>query len=71
MTLSASSMASKVKAAIDAVSAVQVVGSGSIDAYRTALILAMCTGIVEEITQNAVVHTIDSMGDTCNNGTIT
>jgi len=33
-------------------------------------ILAICKGIVDEIQQNAVVLTVDSHGDTCNNGTI-
>jgi len=33
-------------------------------------ILAICKGIVKEIQDNAVVHTIDSDKDTCDNGTI-
>jgi len=33
-------------------------------------ILAICKGIVKEIQDNAVVHTTDSDGDTCDDGTI-
>lgn len=56
---------------MDAVPPVQIVGTGNINSYRDALLLAMCQGIVNEITAHAVVHTVDSRGDTCNNGTIT
>jgi len=70
MTLSATRLASSIKTAVDAVSAVQIVGAGSVDAYRTALYQAIATAIVNEITGNAVVHTVDSRGDTCNNGTV-
>lgn len=71
MALSASRLASAIKTAVDAVTDVQVVGAGSVDSYRSALYIAIATAIVNEITGNAVVHTIDSRGDTCNNGTIT
>lgn len=71
MTLSASTMAANIRTAMDAVPPVQIVGTGNINSYRDALLLAMCQGIVNEITAHAVVHTVDSRGDTCNNGTIT
>lgn len=54
-----------------AVTPVQIVGAGSTGTYRNALLEAMCQGIIDEITSDAVVHTVDSRGDTCNNGTIT
>ena len=31
---------------------------------------AIAKAIIDEITKNAVVHTTDSNGDTCDNGTI-
>lgn len=71
MALSASRLASAIKSAVDGVTGVQVVGAGNVNAYRTALYTAIATAIVNEITTNAVVHTVDSHGDTCNNGTIT
>ena len=36
-----------------------------------AAVVLWLQGIVDEITSNAVVHTADSRGDTCNNGTVT
>ncbi len=71
MALSASRLATAIKTAVDGVTSVQVVGAGSVNTYRTALYMAIATAIVNEITGNAVVHTLDSRGDTCNNGTIT
>ncbi|MES2048846.1 MAG: hypothetical protein V4447_10625 [Pseudomonadota bacterium] len=71
MTLSATSMATRIEAYMAAVPAQQIVGPGAIGGYRNALMIAMCQGIIDEITQDAVVHTVDSRGDTCNNGTIT
>lgn len=71
MALSASRLAAAIKTAVDGVASVQVVGSGNVNAYRSALYTAIATAIVNEITGNAVVHTLDSRGDTCNNGTIT
>ena len=71
MALSASSMASRIEAYMAAVSNPQIVGAGSITSYRNALMVAMCQGIIDEIHSDAVVHTVDSRGDTCNNGTIT
>jgi len=55
MALTAASMMAKVKAAIAAVPAQQVDSSGSTDAYRDAILLAMCQGIVDEIQANAEV----------------
>jgi uncharacterized membrane protein len=71
MTLSASDLAARIEANLAAVTPVQVVGAGSVTGYRNALMLALAQAIVDEITSNAVVHTVDSRGDTCNNGTIT
>jgi uncharacterized membrane protein len=71
MSLSASSMKSRIEAYMAAVSDVQVSTSGPAVGYRDAMLLALCEGIVDEITSNAVVHTVDSRGDTCNSGTVT
>ena len=71
MTLSASSMANRIIAAMAAAAAPQIVGAGDYHAARLASMTAMCQGIIDEITSDAVVHTVDSRGDTCNNGTIT
>jgi hypothetical protein len=64
-------MKNRIESYMAGVAAVQVSAAGPANAYRDAILLAMCQGIVDEITANAVVHTTDSKGDTCNNGTIT
>lgn len=71
MTLSANNMADRIDAYIAAVPVSQVAGAGSISSYRHAVLVAMCHGIIDEITSAAVVHTVDNHGDVCNNGTIT
>ncbi len=71
MSLSATSMAAKVETYIAAVPPHQQVGGGSINSYRHDILVAMCQGIIDEITENAVVHTVDNVGNFCNNGTIT
>lgn len=55
MALSAASMAARVKAAIAAVPPQQVDSGGDPTAYRDAILLAMCQGIIDEITANAEV----------------
>lgn len=69
MALSASSMASRIHANIAAITAVQVIGSGSIDSYRLDMLTAFCQGIIDEIHANAVVTTSDAQGGT-NTGTV-
>lgn len=71
MGLSASSMKARIEANIAAVAASQGSDAGAANSYRDQVLQAMCQGIVDEITSNAVVHTADSRGDTCNNGTVT
>jgi len=55
MALDSNSMMLKVKAAMDAVPAVQVDGGGDPSAYRDAMLTALCAGIIEEIQTNADV----------------
>lgn len=55
MALTATSMMAKVKAAIAAVPAQQVDSGSSADAYRDAILLALCQGIIDEIKANAEV----------------
>ena len=55
MALTAASMAAKVKAAVAAVPPQQFDSGSSPEAYRDAVLLAMCQGIIDEITSNAEV----------------
>ena len=55
MAMSASSMWSRVKANIAAVTPVQGSGASAANAYRDAVGIAMCQGIIDEIKANAVV----------------
>lgn len=71
MALSASSMKGRIEAYTAAVSASQSQNAATALAYRDAMLQALCQGIIDEIVANATVHTVDSRGDTCNNGTVT
>lgn len=71
MALSAASMKARIESYTAAVGAVQVSTPGPANAYRDAILQAFCQGIIDEIHANAVVSTVDSRGDTCNNGTVT
>ena len=53
MAMTAAGMATKVKAAIDAVEAVQTSDPTALTAYRMAIYTAMCQGIIEEIVANS------------------
>lgn len=55
MALTAASMAAKVKAKVAAVPPQQFDSDSSPEAYRDAILLAFCEGIIEEITSNAEV----------------
>ena len=55
MALTPASMAAKIKAKVGAVPPQQFDSGSSPDAYRDAILLAMCEGIIEEITTNAEV----------------
>ncbi len=70
MTLSATSLKSRIDAYMSAAGTVQTSDAAAAAAYRDTMLLALCKGIVDEITQAAVVKTVDSRGDTCNNGTV-
>jgi hypothetical protein len=71
MALSAGSMKNRIEAYMASAGPIQTSDTGTALGHRDAMLLALCQGIVDEITSNAVVHTTDSRGDTCNNGTIT
>jgi len=66
MALSADSMKNKIIEELG-----ELGGSDEQKENAEKYILAICKGIVKEIQENAVVHTIDSDGDTCDNGVIT
>ena len=51
--MSAAGMQAKVKAAIAAVGAVQTSDEGVAQAYRDAILLAMCQGIIAEVVENS------------------
>jgi hypothetical protein len=55
MALTAASMAAKVEAAVAAVPAQQFDSAGDPSAYRSAILVAMCQGIIDEIQANAEV----------------
>lgn len=71
MALNANSMAAAIKTRIAAVSAVQSSVDGDTLAYRDAVMVAMCQGIIDEIHANgvAVVANVQS-GSSTVNGTI-
>jgi hypothetical protein len=64
-------MAAKIKAQMDAVTAVQIQGGTTPSTYRDALLIAMCTGILEEITSNSELVPISSDTGTAGAGIIT
>ena len=53
MAMSAAGMQAKVKAAMAAVGAVQTSDVGAAQAYRDAILLAMCQGIIAEVLENS------------------
>lgn len=53
MAMSAASMSAKVKAAIAAVPPVQSSDPAAVQAYRDAILQAMCQGIIEEVVANS------------------
>lgn len=71
MALNANSMAAAIKARIAAVSAVQSSVDGDTLAYRDAVMVAMCQGIIDEIHANgvSVVPNVQA-GSSTVNGTI-
>ena len=71
MALTAASMALKIKTRIAAVAAIQTSVAGDTLAYRDAVMVAMCQGIIDEIQANgvAVVVGVQSGGSTIN-GTV-
>jgi uncharacterized membrane protein len=71
MALSAASLKGRIDTYMAAIGATQTSDATTAQSYHDQMLLALCQGIVDEITSNAVVHTVDSRGDTCNNGTIT
>lgn len=71
MALTASNMAALIKSYMDAVPPVQSSDSGALDAYRVALMEAMCQGIIDEIVANGVVTTTSGAPDGEHTGVIT
>lgn len=69
MALSASSMASKIKAHIDAVAKETNLGDAS--ARRDAVTLALCQGIIDEIVANSELVPLTTDGGTAGSGIIT
>jgi len=53
MAMSASGMRDKVKAAMAAVAPIQTSDPAAVDAYRDALLLAMCQGVIDEVVANS------------------
>lgn len=56
MAMTKASMAAKIKTAMAAVPAPASSSPADLEAYATAIREAMCQGIIEEITQHAVVN---------------
>jgi hypothetical protein len=71
MAMTASGMAAKIKAAMSSVSPVQVSGSSSPTAYTDALMLAMCQGILDEVTANSELSAITTDSGPAGAGIIT
>ena len=63
MALTAESMRTKIKTHMSAVAAVQGDDPDATQSYRDDMLLAMCRGIIEEITENAVVQTTSGAPD--------
>ena len=63
MALVAAGMRERIKAHIAAVPPYQGSDAAAAQAYRDAVLLAMCEGIIEEIRQNAVVTTTSGAPD--------
>lgn len=63
MAMTPSSMASKIKAYVNAQG--MATGIADADAHQNAVLLAFCQGVIEEIQQHAVANvvTTDSNGD--------
>jgi len=61
MALSAASMASKIKAAVDAVAKEQNLGGAT--ARRDAVTLALCQGIIDEIVANSQLVPVSTDSD--------
>lgn len=53
MAMTATGMRDKVKAAMAAVAAVQSSNPAAVSAYRDAVLLAMCQGIIDEVVANS------------------
>lgn len=70
MAMSASSMAASIKGYIDAVPPVQG-NATDINTYRTALLEALCQGIIEELIANAEIATTSGAPDSEHVGNIT
>lgn len=72
MAMSASSMASRIEAAISAITPVQGSDPTAANNYRAAVIQAMCTGIIAEIVASATVQVTGVQpGSGTANGTVT
>lgn len=56
MSMSANSMAGRIEAHMSAITPVQGSDAGAANAYRHAVLVAMCQGIIEEIVASATVR---------------
>ncbi len=63
MALNAASMANRIKAYMAAVGSVQGAEAVATQAYREQQLVAMCQGIIDEITENAEVITTSGAPD--------
>lgn len=71
MALTASSMASKIQAHVDAIGEQQTEDAAGIAAYRTNLYTAMCQGIIDEIVANSELVPVSKDSGTAGAGIIT
>ncbi len=69
MTMSATSMATRIESFMGAVAASQGQSATTANAYRNQMLIALCQGIIAEIQADAVVTTTDAQGGT-NTGTV-
>lgn len=69
MAMTATSMQARIKANVAAVTPVQGGSTTAANAYRDAVMAAMCQGIIDEIKSNAVVTVASVSGVTPGSGT--
>jgi hypothetical protein len=69
--MTASSMANKIKSAVDAIGGQQTSDAAGMDAYRMSLYTAMSQGIIDEIVANSELVPVSTDSGTAGRGIIT